>query len=152
MTDASLKRIQKELTDMVKDPPPHVSAGPVGDDMKHWQASLMGPSGSFYEGGVFFLSIRFPDNYPFAPPQVRFLTRIHHLNVAEDGSIDLDILGANWSPALTVSKLMLSISSLLCDPNPDSAQPAQREQAELYRTNPAAYAKQVREEVARYAK
>ncbi|KAJ8400965.1 hypothetical protein AAFF_G00389220 [Aldrovandia affinis] len=72
-----------------------------------------------YQGGVFFLTIHFPTDYPFKPPKVAFTTKIYHPNINSNGSICLDILRSQWSPALTVSKVLLSICSLLCDPNPD---------------------------------
>ena len=64
----------------------------------------MGPADSPYQGGVFFLNIHFPSDYPFKPPKVSFTTRIYHPNVNSNGSICLDILNAQWSPALTISK------------------------------------------------
>lgn len=57
-----------------------------------------------YQGGVFFLTIHFPTDYPFKPPKVAFTTRIYHPNINSNGSICLDILRAQWSPALTISK------------------------------------------------
>ncbi|KPP66486.1 ubiquitin-conjugating enzyme E2 D4-like [Scleropages formosus] len=115
----ALKRIQKELTDLQRDPPAQCSAGPVGEDLFHWQATIMGPNDSPFQGGVFFLTIHFPTDYPFKPPKVAFTTKIFHPNINSNGSICLDILRSQWSPALTVSKVLLSICSLLCDPNPD---------------------------------
>ncbi|TRZ00613.1 hypothetical protein DNTS_008069 [Danionella cerebrum] len=100
----ALKRIQKELTDLARDPPAQCSAGPVGDDVFHWQATIMGPNESPYQGGVFFLTIHFPTDYPFKPPKVAFTTRIYHPNINSNGSICLDILRSQWSPALTISK------------------------------------------------
>uniref|UniRef100_A0A8C5ZEQ7 E2 ubiquitin-conjugating enzyme n=1 Tax=Marmota marmota marmota TaxID=9994 RepID=A0A8C5ZEQ7_MARMA len=100
----ALKRIQKELTDLQRDPPAQCSAGPVGDDLFHWQATIMGPNDSPYQGGVFFLTIHFPTDYPFKPPKVAFTTKIYHPNINSNGSICLDILRSQWSPALTVSK------------------------------------------------
>ena len=113
------KRIRKELDEINRDPPANCSAGLVDDDMYHWQATLMGPSDSPYQGGVFFLNINFPMDYPFKPPKVTFQTKIYHPNINSNGGICLDILKDQWSPALTISKVLLSISSLLCDPNPD---------------------------------
>ena len=94
-------------------------AGLVAEDMFHWQATIMGPGESPYQGGVFFLNIHFPTDYPFKPPKLTFTTRIYHPNINSNGSICLDILKDQWSPALTISKVLLSISSLLTDANPD---------------------------------
>lgn len=114
----ALKRINKELSDFTKDPPANCSAGPVGDDMFNWQATIMGPQDSPYAGGVFFLNITFPPDYPFKPPKIHFTTKIYHCNVNSNGAICLDILKDQWSPALTITKVLLSVSSLLTDPNP----------------------------------
>jgi len=76
-------------------------------------------SGSPYGGGIFFLDIHFPPDYPFKAPKVTFKTRIYHCNINSNGQICLDILKDQWSPALTISKVLLSICSLLTDPNPN---------------------------------
>ena len=115
----ALKRITKELKDIGRDPPAQCSAGPVGDDMFKWQATIMGPSDSPYAGGVFSLSIHFPTDYPFKPPKLQFTTKMYHPNINGSGAICLDILKSQWSPALTISKVLLSICSMLTDPNPD---------------------------------
>lgn len=145
----ALKRINKELSDLTKDPPTNCSAGPVGEDMFHWQATIMGPDESPYQGGVFFLSIHFPSDYPFKPPKVSFTTRIYHPNINNQGAICLDILKDQWSPALTVSKVLLSISSLLTDPNPDD--PLVPEVAHLYKQDRIRYDQTAREWAQKYA-
>jgi ubiquitin-conjugating enzyme E2 D/E len=140
----SIKRISKEYNDLKKDPPTGCSAGPENeDDMYNWQGYIAGPEDSPYSGGVFFLKIEFPSDYPFKPPKVQFSTKIYHPNINSNGSICLDILKDQWSPALTVSKVLLSISSLLTDPNPDD--PLVPEIAQLYKTDINAYNEKARE-------
>ncbi|CAO3616859.1 unnamed protein product [Cunninghamella blakesleeana] len=115
----SLKRIMKELTEIGLNPPPNCSAGPKGDNLYNWISTITGPADSPYAGGTFFLDILLPKEYPFKPPNVTFRTRIYHCNINSKGFICLDILKDNWSPTLTISKVLLSICSLLTDPNPD---------------------------------
>ena len=112
------KRIQKEIADITQDPPANCSAGPL-EDIFHWKATIMGPEETPYERGIFFLDIYFSQEYPFKPPKIKFITKIYHPNISEGGSICLDILKSQWSPALTISKVLISICSLLSDPNPD---------------------------------
>ena len=138
-----------ELVDLGKDPPANCSAGPVGDDMFHWQATIMGPDDSPYAGGVFFLDIHFPADYPFKPPKVHFTTRIYHCNINSNGGICLDILKDQWSPALTISKVLLSICSLLTDPNPDD--PLVPDIAQLLKTDKARHDSTAREWTSKYA-
>nr|XP_020449738.1 ubiquitin-conjugating enzyme E2 2-like [Monopterus albus] len=173
----ALKRISKELTDLSRDPPAQCSAGPVGEDMFHWQATIMGPPDSPYQGGVFFLkkksvnpmflnwcipgsrnapmqtSIRSGTALQYShmcfSPQVAFTTRIYHPNINSNGSICLDILRSQWSPALTISKVLLSICSLLCDPNPDD--PLVPEIARIYKTDPVRYNKTAQDWTQKYA-
>jgi len=145
----SLKRIVKELEELRKDPPANCSAGPLKEDLFIWGASLMGPTDSAYEGGIFALSIKFPPDYPFSAPKVHFNTKIYHPNINSKGAICLDILKDRWSPALTISKVLLSICSLLTDPNPDD--PLVVAVADMYRKNPKEFDKIARYWTRKYA-
>ena len=133
----ALRRINKELLDLKNTPPDNCSAGPTGDDLFNWSATIIGPENSPFQGGIFNLSIYFPTDYPFKPPKVFFDTKIYHPNINKSGGICLDILKESWSPALTVSKLLLSICSLLTDPNPDD--PLEIEIANEYKKNREKY-------------
>ena len=145
----ALKRINKELEDLQKDPPFNCSAGPINDDLYYWQATIIGPEDSPYTGGLFFLDIYFPTDYPFKSPKIYFKTKIYHPNISSNGSICLDILKDQWSPALTISKVILSICSLLTDPNPDD--PLVPYIAEIYRNNIEQYKKNAKEWTLKYA-
>jgi len=109
----------------------------------------MGPNDSAYEGGVFNLNIKFPPDYPFSSPKVYFNTKIYHPNINSKGQICLDILKDRWSPALTISKVLLSICSLLTDPNPDD--PLVVAIANTYRKNPKEFDKIARYWTRKYA-
>ena len=146
---SALRRIEKELIDLRKDPPSNCSAGPEGDDLYRWEGMIMGPSDSPYTGGVFRLRIQFPVDYPFKPPHVQFTTKIYHPNINAAGLICLDILKGQWSPALTISKVLLSITSLLTDPNPDD--PFVPEIANLYKQNKERYESEARAWTLRFA-
>jgi ubiquitin-conjugating enzyme E2 D/E len=140
---SDIKRLTKELNDMKKDDIPNLSAGPVNDNLFEWEAVILGPIGTPYEGGIFNLKISIPSNYPFKPPIVIFKTKIYHPNINSAGNICLDILKTQWSPALTISKILLSICSLLSDPNPND--PLVPEIANILKNNPELYSKTAKE-------
>lgn len=131
------KRIMSELEQLKQDPPANCSAGPVNDDLFTWNGTILGPSGTPYHGGIFFLHIYFPTDYPFKPPKINFVTKIYHPNISSNGSICLDIIKDQWSPALTISKVLLSICSLMADPNPDD--PLVPDAANLFKSNKQEY-------------
>lgn len=145
----ALRRIQKELMDLQKDAPENCSAGPRGENMYLWDAMILGPSDSPFAGGMFKLEIHFPTDYPFKPPKVAFQTKIYHPNINSQGGICLDILKDQWSPALTVSKVLLSICSLLTDANPKD--PLVPEIANEYLSNRALYEEKARAWTLQYA-
>ncbi|XP_017075488.2 ubiquitin-conjugating enzyme E2-24 kDa [Drosophila eugracilis] len=115
----AIKRIRKELVEILKDPPPNCSAGIKSNNLFEWTSTIIGPTDSAYEGGVFHLDVYFPRDYPFNPPKVFFRTPIYHCNIHRLGFICMDILSESWSPALSISKVLLSICSLLTDCNPN---------------------------------
>ena len=90
----ALKRLQKELNDLNKEPP-DVSMTleqPDDDDFFYWKATIQGPENTPYEGGVFICDVFIPAEYPFKPPKVQFATKIYHCNIDSHGRICLDIL------------------------------------------------------------
>ena len=146
----SAKRIAKEFIDLKKDPPANCSAGPINEqDMFNWEGMIYGPSDSPYAGGLFNLTIQFPVDYPFKPPRLMFKTKIYHPNINAQGFICLDILKTQWSPALTISKVLLSVLSMLDDPNPND--PLMPDIAHQYKNDKDAYIRTAREWTNAYA-
>ncbi len=147
----SLTRLTKELKDIKKNYTDNLSAGPENDsNIYKWVGVIFGPVGTPYEGGMFHLNINIPIDYPLKPPIITFSTKVYHPNINSAGGICLDILKNAWSPALSISKVLLSICSLLSDPNPDD--PLVPEISELYKNNRELYNKTAREWTDKYAK
>ena len=130
-------RINKELKILQNEANENVSAGPSGNNLFEWDGVIIGPTKTPYEGGMFRLKIYFPNDYPFKSPKVIFTTKIYHPNINSGGIICLDILKTQWSPALTISKVLLSICSLLNDPNPND--PLEPQIAKQYVEDKAKY-------------
>jgi ubiquitin-conjugating enzyme (huntingtin interacting protein 2) len=128
-------RLRKELVDVNRDSDlSGVSAEPVGERLDRLLGRLRGPADSVYEGGVFDVEIDIPREYPFAPPKMKFATRIWHPNVSSvTGAICLSTLRDDWSPALTLKTTLLSLQALLSAPEPDDPQDA--EVAAQYKRN-----------------
>ena len=146
---AANARLLKELADIKKESTSNIYTGPKNNNLFEWDATIFGPIGTPYENGVFKLDIHIPSNYPFKPPSINFITRIYHPNIDHVGSICLDILKSNWSPALTISKILLSICSLLSDPNPND--PLVPDIANQIKNSPDVYVKTAKEWTATYA-
>ena len=143
------RRILKELKDIQRNPLTHTSTGPINYNLSTWKANMLGPPESPYHGGVFTLNIKIPPEYPHKPPKVNFETKIYHCGVNKRGFTCLDILSDNWSPALTISKILESVYSYLTDP-PDF-DPLVPEIAKLYRSNRKLHDKIAREWTLKYA-
>ena len=132
-----------------EDPPWGVYGRPREDNILLWDAVICGPFDTPFDGGKFKLTIQFSEDHPYKPPVIKFASKIFHPNIFEkDGTVNLDILSIrNWTPALTVSSLLISIQSLLDDPNPHES--ANRIAGDLFMTNKPEYLKEVRKCVER---
>ncbi|KAM9961121.1 hypothetical protein ACTFIW_010297 [Dictyostelium discoideum] len=113
MTSRYAKRLQKELLDLKTNPPPCISIT-EGDNLDKWVIAVDGTEGSIYQGEHFKLQFKFSSGYPLDSPEVIFIgTPPIHPHIYSNGHICLSILYDNWSPALTVSSVCLSILSML---------------------------------------
>lgn len=115
----AMTRINRETKNLSTDPPPGISGSPRADNYRYFDVAIEGPPGTPYQGGIFQLELFLPEEYPLEPPKVRFITRIYHPNIDRIGRICLDILKKSWTPALNIRTTLLSIQSLLCEPNPE---------------------------------
>eukprot|EP00276_Gloeochaete_wittrockiana_P014365 CAMPEP_0184353022 /NCGR_PEP_ID=MMETSP1089-20130417/73598_1 /TAXON_ID=38269 ORGANISM="Gloeochaete wittrockiana, Strain SAG46.84" /NCGR_SAMPLE_ID=MMETSP1089 /ASSEMBLY_ACC=CAM_ASM_000445 /LENGTH=160 /DNA_ID=CAMNT_0026688079 /DNA_START=48 /DNA_END=530 /DNA_ORIENTATION=+ len=144
----SMRRLMTDWQQIQQEPLDGISASPANEEnLFNWNATIIGPEGTPWEGGIFCLKMKYPNDYPDKPPKVQFTTHMFHPNVFSDGTLCLDIIQANWSPIYTASTILTSIQSLLNDPNPLS--PANPEAGQLFTNNPAAYNKKVRQCAAR---
>jgi ubiquitin-conjugating enzyme E2 D len=133
----AFSRMSLEMIDFKENPPTNCTANPSGDNMFAWEATIMGTSGSPYDGGVFLLDIQCPTTYPSVPPKVIFKTKIYHPNIDGKGVIGLGILKNQWSSTLTMRNVLMSICSLLTNAHPNEF--AVPEIATIYKTNRAQY-------------
>ncbi|WWC62458.1 uncharacterized protein I303_105054 [Kwoniella dejecticola CBS 10117] len=143
------KRIKKEISDLSKENLGSIVLTPNESNIFQWKAVLPGPAGSPYEGGLFEVEITIPEDYPFSPPKLHFITKVYHCNIASTGAICLDLLKHAWSPALSLYKVILSLSSLLTDPNP--ADPLVPQIAQEYKRDRKKHDATAREWVKKYA-
>ncbi|TPX49703.1 hypothetical protein SeMB42_g02508 [Synchytrium endobioticum] len=143
------KRIVKETERLLAEPAPGISAVPHEDNLRYFDVVIAGPNQSPFEGGVFRLELFLPEEYPMAPPKVRFLTKIYHPNIDKLGRICLDILKDKWSPALQIRTVLLSVQALLSAPNPDD--PLANDVAQHWKENEKAAIVTAREWTNKYA-
>ncbi|XP_034458143.1 ubiquitin-conjugating enzyme E2 G1-like [Hippoglossus hippoglossus] len=149
MTEQSSLLLRKQLGELNKNPVEGFSAGLVDDDdIYQWEVVVIGPQDTLFEGGFFKATLTFPRDYPHRPPKMKFVTEIWHPNVAKNGDVCISILHEpgedkygyekpeeRWLPIHTVETIMISVISMLADPNGDS--PANVDAAKEWRDDPA---------------
>ncbi|XP_076881967.1 ubiquitin-conjugating enzyme E2 20-like [Bidens hawaiensis] len=140
-TQSVLKRLQSELMDLMMSGETAVSAFPEEDNIFFWKGTISGSNDTVFEGTEYKLSLSFPNDYPFKPPKVKFETGCFHPNVDVFGNICLDILQDKWSAAYDVRSILISIQSLLGEPNTSS--PLNTQAAALW-SNQEEYRKMVK--------
>ena len=142
---ALMRRLRIHYCEMEKNPPPLCYAEPKDalKNMTHWVGWIDGPQDTPYAGGRFHLTIDFPVDFPFKPPHIQFITPVYHPNISTKGQICLDILHSQWSPVLSIRSLLISVLSLLTDPNPDHG--LNQDALQVYRTDKKIYEETARE-------
>jgi ubiquitin-conjugating enzyme (huntingtin interacting protein 2) len=152
MASNRTRRIAKEIADIKNDKLSGIvveTAG-NGEDITHLTGQFRGPPDTPYEGGTYFVDIWIPNEYPFRPPNMKFITKIWHPNVSsQTGAICLDTLSSSWSPVLTIKNALISLQSLLSTPEPKDPQDA--EVASMLIRNPAEFEHVAREWAVRHA-
>ncbi|XP_072852669.2 ubiquitin-conjugating enzyme E2 C [Pogona vitticeps] len=142
-------RLQQELVALMMSGDKGISAFPESDNLFKWIGTIIGAAGTVYEDLRYKLALEFPSGYPYNAPTVKFLTPCYHPNVDLQGNICLDILKDKWSALYDVRTILLSIQSLLGEPNIES--PLNTDAAELWK-NQAAYRKHLHESYAKHMK
>lgn len=151
MSKAIQNRLKKELNTLINTP---ICNSTVvlekEDDIRTWIIILQGPADTPYSEGSFKLKFVFPDNYPFKPPEVKFLTTIYHPNVKLDsGEICLDVFTSSWLPTQNTSEILEKIASILKAPSTSS--PLEPEIANEYVNKYDDYCKKAKDYVKKYA-
>ena len=127
------------------------------NDFYKWSVLFTGPEDTIFEGGFFKAILTFPEDFPQSPPEMRFITEMFHPNIYKDGKVCISILhnpgvdqfneqereDEKWRPSLGVEQILVSVISMLNDPNCDS--PANIDAAVMFRNNRKEYEKKVRQ-------
>ncbi|KAI3650425.1 hypothetical protein MP228_003906 [Amoeboaphelidium protococcarum] len=155
----AMRRLVKEYKELTQNAPDGILAAPLTeDDMFTWEAVIRGPSGTPYEDGVFQAILTFPKDYPLSPPKMKFTSAMYHPNIYPDGGVCISILHSpgddpnmyesaseRWSPVQSIEKILLSVVSMLSEPNDES--PANIDAAKVWRTDRQHFNKLVDETV-----
>jgi ubiquitin-conjugating enzyme E2 T len=146
-------RLDQELKRMGRDPPHGIGIWPRDDGFAVLDAVIAGPEDSDYVGGEFRLQVTIPEDYPNAPPTVKFLTKIYHPNIDSSGRICLDSLKPHphgtWKPSLNLAIVLTHIRLLMTEPNKDD--PLDTQIAEELERQPQMYHEKARKMTAEFA-
>ncbi|XP_076234772.1 ubiquitin-conjugating enzyme E2 T [Calliopsis andreniformis] len=130
-------RLNRELERLAQNPIEGISCYPKSDNLDKLVATIVGPSRSPYDGGVFQLEINISDQYPFEPPRITFQTPVYHPNIDNKGRICMDLLNmppkGSWKPTIGLKNLLEAVQCLLENPNPED--PLMADIAEEYKFN-----------------
>ncbi|OLL21780.1 Ubiquitin-conjugating enzyme E2 [Neolecta irregularis DAH-3] len=164
----ALRRLMTEYKEITKNPPEGIWAGPPDEDnMFEWECYINGSPGTPLEGGVFPATLKFPKDYPLSPPSMKFTCEMFHPNsmfpsglstdkaVYQDGTVCISILHSpgddpnmyessseRWSPVQSVEKILLSVMSMLAEPNDESG--ANIDACKMWRDDRTGYNRKVR--------
>jgi len=155
MASAAAKLLQNQFKKIQSEPVEGIAVELKDDNLYEWRVYIEGPKETFYDGGIFQLSMKFPNDYPMSPPIVAFTSDFWHPNVYTDGKVCISILHPpgvdemsgelpeeRWLPTQTVTTILLSIISLLNAPNTSS--PANVDASVEWRKNPESYKERIR--------
>ena len=159
----AMKKIKEELKDLNENPIANIGVTiglPDENNIFEWQCSLLGPRDTSYNGGLFFLKVKFPDDYPTKPPEVCFKTPIYHINInphkpktQEKGAEGLGHVCIStlnwWKDTYTMREVLVNIFGLFYMANPDS--PYGMERADEFRFDRAVYEEKVKYFTKKYA-
>ncbi|RPB08413.1 ubiquitin-conjugating enzyme [Morchella conica CCBAS932] len=154
---AANKRLLKEYKALLRESPEGIVAGPVDEsNLFEWECLIQGPDETPFEGGVFPATLSFPKDYPLNPPKMKFTCEMFHPNVYKDGTVCISILHSpgddpnqyedaseRWSPIQSVEKILISVMSMLAEPNDESG--ANIDASKVWRDNKEEYSRRVRQ-------
>ncbi|XP_054013765.1 ubiquitin-conjugating enzyme E2 T-like [Hylaeus anthracinus] len=139
-------RLKRELKQFECSPTEGICCYPKSSNFECLIATIVGPSGTPYNGGIFELEIMIPEKYPFEPPLITFKTPVYHPNIDNKGRICMDLLNmppkGTWKPTICLKTLLDAVQYLLGNPNPDD--PLMTDIAEEYKFNRQQFEKTVR--------
>ncbi|WVO12554.1 hypothetical protein L204_100158 [Cryptococcus depauperatus] len=150
MSSTSVRRIQKELSNLMTSPPKGITVVSDEDNMLLWRVTICGPPKTPYSRGRFVVTVEFGKEFPFKPPTVKFQTRTYHPNIDSDGNICISLLKSeHWKPATRMDNVLTEVFNLLAKPNLED--PLVTSIAEQYQSNRSAYNLKAEEYVQKYA-